>query len=158
MHLDEVIEGDRVIPLRTCVGFVDSILESADQKDGQLDFDSFAREKIFGTAKSCEFSHKLPYHNLSWWYSATTLAWNATVQTVAQLFGSGLRRIRKEKGLSQESLAELTGLSTNYVGEMERGLKAPGLVVIVRLARALRVTVHELLADFTDANVRRLKL
>jgi transcriptional regulator with XRE-family HTH domain len=80
------------------------------------------------------------------------------VQTAAQLFGSALRRIRREKGLSQERLAELTGLSTNYVGEMERGLKAPGLVVIVRLSRAFRVTVHELLADFTDTNVRRLKL
>ena len=80
------------------------------------------------------------------------------MQTVAALFGSTLRRVRREKGLSQEQLAELTGLSTNFVGEMERGLKAPGLTVIVRLARALDTTVQELLVDFTDTNVRRLRL
>jgi transcriptional regulator with XRE-family HTH domain len=39
--------------------------------------------------------------------------------------------------LSQERLAEMTGVSTNFVGEMERGLKAPGLGVIVRLSLAL---------------------
>ena len=80
------------------------------------------------------------------------------MQTVAELFGTTLRRVRREKGLSQERLAELTGLSANFVGEMERGLKAPGLGVIVRLARALETSVHELLADFTDANIRRLHL
>ena len=80
------------------------------------------------------------------------------MQTVAQLFGSRLREIRKRKGLSQERLAEATALSTNYIGEMERGLKAPGLAVIVRLSRALGVTVHDLLIDFSEVNVRRLRI
>ena len=80
------------------------------------------------------------------------------MQTVAALFGSTLREVRQERGLSQERLAELTGLSTNFVGEMERGLKAPGLGVIVRLSAALGVSVHDLLRDFTDARVRRLRL
>lgn len=80
------------------------------------------------------------------------------MQTVAGLFGDALRRIRREKGLSQERVAELTGLSTNFIGEMERGLKAPGLAVVVRLSRALEVSVHDLLVDFTEANVRRLRL
>lgn len=79
------------------------------------------------------------------------------MQTVAELFGSALRRVRRERGLSQEALAEATGLSANFVGEMERGLKAPGLVVVVRLARALGVSIHELLVDFTDSAIRRLK-
>lgn len=78
--------------------------------------------------------------------------------SVAELFGSSLRAARTERHLSQEKLAELTGLSTNYIGEMERGLKAPGLPVVVRLARALDVTVHDLLRDFTEANVRRLSV
>jgi len=98
-------------------------------------------------------------HNLRWWHLATTLALNATVQqTVAEVFGATLRRIRTDRGLSQERVAELTGLSTNFVGEMERGLKAPGLAVIVRLARALGVSVQDLLADFTDMNISRLRL
>jgi transcriptional regulator with XRE-family HTH domain len=80
------------------------------------------------------------------------------VQSVAGLFGIALRRARHERGFSQEALAGATGLSTNFVGEMERGLKAPGLGVIVRLARALDVSVHDLLVDFTDAAIRRLKV
>jgi transcriptional regulator with XRE-family HTH domain len=59
--------------------------------------------------------------------------------------------------MSQESLAEATGLSTNYIGEMERGLKAPGLGVIVRLSRALGVSVHDLLIDFSEASLRRIR-
>lgn len=80
------------------------------------------------------------------------------MQTVAELFGGTLRRVRTDKGLSQERLAEMTGLSTNFIGEMERGLKAPGLAVIVRLATALGISVQDLLADFTDSNVRRLRV
>jgi transcriptional regulator with XRE-family HTH domain len=79
------------------------------------------------------------------------------VQTVAELFGTALRRVRRARGLSQEALAEATGLSANFVGEMERGLKAPGLGVVVRLSRALDVSVHDLLVDFTDSAIRRLK-
>lgn len=66
--------------------------------------------------------------------------------------------LRRESGLSQEKLAEMTGLSANFVGEMERGLKAPGLVVILRLSRALGVSVHDLLRDFTPDVVRKLRL
>jgi transcriptional regulator with XRE-family HTH domain len=71
---------------------------------------------------------------------------------------TNLREVRQEHGLSQERLAEMTGVSTNFVGEMERGLKALGLGVIVRLSLALGVSVHDLLRDFTDARVRRLRL
>lgn len=66
--------------------------------------------------------------------------------------------LRRESGFSQEKLAEMTGLSANFVGEMERGLKAPGLVVILRLSRALDVSVHDLLRDFTPEVVRKLRL
>lgn len=80
------------------------------------------------------------------------------MQTVAERFGSRLRVLRRESGFSQEKLAEMTGLSANFVGEMERGLKAPGLVVILRLSRALDVSVHDLLRDFTPEVVRKLRL
>lgn len=79
------------------------------------------------------------------------------MQSIPRVFGQALRRLRNARGFSQERLAELTGLSTNYIGEMERGLKAPGLPVIVSLASALDVSVQELLADFDElpSRVRR---
>ena len=79
------------------------------------------------------------------------------MQTVAKLFGASLKRIRLKRGLTQERVAELTGISTNFVSELERGLKAPGLVVIVKLSKALDVPVHDLLADFTDVNLRGVR-
>ncbi|ELK38870.1 XRE family transcriptional regulator, partial [Brevibacillus agri BAB-2500] len=37
--------------------------------------------------------------------------------------GNRIRFLRKEKGMSQEQLGELSGLHTNYVGQVERGEK-----------------------------------
>lgn len=61
-------------------------------------------------------------------------------------FGTAVREIRLEKGLSQESLAERAGLHRTYVGGIERGERNPGLINIVRIAQALGVTPAELMA------------
>jgi transcriptional regulator with XRE-family HTH domain len=65
--------------------------------------------------------------------------------------------------MSQAALAaavsDLGGrLTANYVSDMERGLKAPTLTMILKLSRVLRVSVAELLVDFTPEAVRKLRL
>jgi ribosome-binding protein aMBF1 (putative translation factor) len=55
------------------------------------------------------------------------------------LFGKRLRRIRLKRGLSQEKLAELAGLHTNYVGRIERGEQNVSLINIGKLARGLKI-------------------
>jgi transcriptional regulator with XRE-family HTH domain len=65
-----------------------------------------------------------------------------------QKFGEVIRRLRKERGLSQEALAERADLAADYLGFIERGENVPTLTVILKLARALRTAPAELLRDF----------
>ena len=71
-----------------------------------------------------------------------------TTPSVKSRFGATLRRLRDERGYSQEMLAERAGLHRNYVGRVERGERNVALENIVRLAKALAVLPKELFADF----------
>lgn len=62
------------------------------------------------------------------------------------VFGRELRKLRRQRGLTQERLAELAELSTPYVSHLERGSKKPSMAVLVRLADCLGVTVDRLLS------------
>jgi len=64
-----------------------------------------------------------------------------------ETIGINIRKYRKQKKLRQEQLAEMTGLSTNYIGMMERGEKIPALETFLRIANALEVSADMLLAD-----------
>ncbi len=60
-------------------------------------------------------------------------------------FGKQVRKLRLERGLSQEKLAELADLHRNYVGGVERGERNIAIINIVALAHALRVKPAKLL-------------
>lgn len=64
---------------------------------------------------------------------------------LARTLGLNVRRIRKERGLSQEVLADEVGLAVTYVGQIERGSRNPTLDVVERLAKALGVKPLDLL-------------
>lgn len=61
------------------------------------------------------------------------------------LVGRNVLRIRQEKGLTQERLAELSGHSQQYISGLERGRRNPTVVSIYEIAQALGVTHLELL-------------
>src|SRR4051794_11737406 len=69
-------------------------------------------------------------------------AWRARLSPAAVGLPAG--RARRAKGLRREELAELTGISVDYVVRLEQGRFAtPSAQVIAALARALRLTVAE---------------
>lgn len=63
--------------------------------------------------------------------------------------GSAIQRMRKEAGLSQEELADLSGIHLTHIGGLERGVRNPSYTTLVRLARGLQTQVGRLtvLAD-----------
>ena len=58
-----------------------------------------------------------------------------------------IKRIRKEKGISQEKLAEASNTATSYIGLMEIYRNVPKLSTIERIAKALDVDPLELFKD-----------
>jgi transcriptional regulator with XRE-family HTH domain len=59
-------------------------------------------------------------------------------------FGRNVARIRTEKEFSQDKLAEKADLDRTYLSGIERGVRNPGIKVVIRIARALGVTVDQL--------------
>ena len=68
----------------------------------------------------------------------------ATEEIRSQL-GQRVRQLRLAYRVTQEQLAERAGLSYKFIGEIERGKANPTVDTLSRLAKALRVEVHELL-------------
>ena len=62
-------------------------------------------------------------------------------------FGDKVRELRKEKGLSQEELSFKADLHRTYIGMIERAEKNITLINIEKIAKALGVTLKDLLDD-----------
>jgi transcriptional regulator with XRE-family HTH domain len=56
-----------------------------------------------------------------------------------------VRRLRKNRGISQQELARRSGLSREYVARLEIGQHNPSLATLQKLAKALGVPVTALL-------------
>lgn len=62
-------------------------------------------------------------------------------------FGRRVRELRQAQGLSQEGLAERSGLHRTYISSLERGRRNVGLDNVHTLAKALGVKPSALLED-----------
>lgn len=65
-------------------------------------------------------------------------------------FGQNVRKIRKEKGLSQEQLAFNSNLHRTYIGMIERAEKNITLLSIVKIAKALDINITELFYGYKN--------
>ena len=68
------------------------------------------------------------------------------MSNICSAFGKRVRELRLAKGLSQEKLAEMTGLHRNYIGGIERGERNVGLENIHKIANALSETLSSIMS------------
>jgi len=64
---------------------------------------------------------------------------------IQQRLGENIRRLRKEKGWSQEQYADEADIHRTYVSDLERGARNPTVLVIEKLAKPLGVEPGRLL-------------
>lgn len=70
-----------------------------------------------------------------------------------RLVGRNVRRIRLQKGLTQEAFAETSGFSQQYLSSLERGRRNPTIVTLFELASALGVSHVALVAPDGESDV-----
>lgn len=63
------------------------------------------------------------------------------------VFGHILRRLRMQRGLSQESLAYKSGLSRGFVASIELGKRKPTIVSLLRLAHGLEMRPSQIIVE-----------
>ncbi|MCB5205450.1 helix-turn-helix domain-containing protein [Neorhizobium sp. T786] len=71
-----------------------------------------------------------------------------------QTIGWNLRRLRVEKGFSQERLALEANIDRSYVGRIERGQENVTVSALEALASALLVEVRDLFVEVADSSPR----
>jgi len=62
-----------------------------------------------------------------------------------QAFGKVLKRVRLEKGVTQEHLAQESGYHPTYISQIERGQKNPSVNTIFRFAKVLEIRPYLLI-------------
>ncbi len=64
-----------------------------------------------------------------------------------KIIGSKIRKLRENKGWSQEQLAFECKLHRTYIGSVERGERNITILTLIRIAKTLNVSVSEILKD-----------
>ena len=70
--------------------------------------------------------------------------------------GQAIQRIRRERGMTQEQLADLTDVASNSISRIERGLLIPALPTLIDICNALGTSADSILAAYiaSDTAIR----
>ena len=69
--------------------------------------------------------------------------------------GKRVKAQRKLMGMTQEELAELAGISSSFMGHIERGTRKMSIETLVKISDALKLSCDMLLQDSLDTDVQR---
>ncbi len=68
-------------------------------------------------------------------------------KTLSQRFGSTVVRLRKERGISQESFANQANIARHYMSEIENGRRNISLDIIEKIGKTLGLKLSELFVE-----------
>ena len=69
-----------------------------------------------------------------------------------ETIGANIRKIRRQKKMRQEDLAEKANLTPNYIGAIERGEKVPSLESLISIMNALGTSANLIFQDVVEAD------
>ncbi len=73
---------------------------------------------------------------------------------VRRRLGLNLKKLREDQGFSQESFADHCGLHRTYISGIERGVRNPTVLILDKIAKALKVPAGMLLDDVRSLGKR----
>ena len=68
------------------------------------------------------------------------------INVLNEAVGKTIKDLRKQKGISQEKLADAIDSHQVYISEIERGLKMPSLMILNDMAKCFGITLTELVS------------
>lgn len=71
-----------------------------------------------------------------------------------EMLGKRIKQGRLKLDLTQYALAEEVGVSQNFLGDIERGIKAPSITTAIRLANVLNISLDVLFAESLTNQVK----
>jgi transcriptional regulator with XRE-family HTH domain len=85
---------------------------------------------------------------------STTMVHRNSTDPFLSGFGSHLRALRTKAGMTQEELADKSGIHVTYLSGVERGLRNPSIRNVRRLAQALELPTKQLFSfkDIASGN------
>ena len=72
-------------------------------------------------------------------------------------FGRAVRKLREERGISQEAFAALVGIDRSYMGRIERGENNVTLTRIYQISEALNTSPRQLFGLMEELSVPKSK-
>ena len=69
---------------------------------------------------------------------------------VERIIGKRIQNLRRAKGYTQQKFAEMIGLSTNYLSDIERGKSSARLDKLVTIINALECSADDVFSDVID--------
>lgn len=78
------------------------------------------------------------------------------MEIITEIIAANLQSIRKERQMTLQDLADLTGVSKSMLGEIERGTSNPTITVLWKIITGLKISISHLIHE-PDADCRMVR-